>query len=306
MFNDWESFRLLLHQLKQDLPEHFRVEVLAVNDGSNDEPQTSLWKEAGLSCRILHLTRNVGHQKAIAAGLAYANEHLQADMVVVMDSDGEDRPADIITLIDASAAKPNQIIFAQRQKRWEGPVFVFFYRIYKLIFKLLTGKFINFGNFCLIPFSLLKRVVHVSEIWNHFSGGIIKSRIKYSGVPTIKGKRLHGTSKMNFTSLVFHGLSAVAVHADTMAVRLVVASFILICLSILSILTVSFFKFFTPYASPGWATTVVTGFTSVIMQSFLISLLLLFIVMIYRTQRMFIPALDYKDFVDSVEEIHTA
>jgi uncharacterized membrane protein len=216
-----------------------------------------------------------------------------------MDADGEDQP-EHLALLESQGKQSDKIVFARRTKRHEGFVFQFFYRIYKLVFRLLTGKTIAFGNFSYIPSHLTVRVAHVSEIWNHFSGGIIKSRIPYSSIPLERGRRLAGESKMNFTSLVLHGLSAVAVHADTMAVRLMLFCIGLVCLSVVSIICVSLLKFFTPFTSPGWATTVVTGFSSLIMQSFLVSLLLLFVVLMYRTQKLFIPAKDYSDYISRI------
>jgi len=105
---------------------------------------------------------------------------------------------------------------------------------------------------------------------------------------------------MNFTSLILHGLSAVAIHADSMAVRLVLFCLGLAGFSFMAIVSVAIVKFFTPFASPGWATTVITGFASIIMQSFLVSLLLLFVVLMYRTQKLFIPAKDFRDYVSSI------
>ena len=49
--------------------------------------------------QILHLQRNIGHQKAIAVGLAYIKENLACDKVLVMDSDGEDKPEDAAALL---------------------------------------------------------------------------------------------------------------------------------------------------------------------------------------------------------------
>jgi hypothetical protein len=105
---------------------------------------------------------------------------------------------------------------------------------------------------------------------------------------------------MNFTSLVLHGLSAVAIHADTMAVRLVLFCLGLAAFSFSMIMGVALVKFFTPFASPGWATTVISGFASIIMQSFLVSLLLLFVVLMSRTQKLFIPAKDYQDYISEI------
>jgi len=300
VFNDWESCHLLVDGIRKQTSAGFfeRLTFCWVNDGSFETPPLSVLRLDGQDF-IIDLTRNVGHQKAIALGIAYVSRYFPGKAIIVMDADGEDQPAHL-ELLAKAGEKEDKIVFARRTKRQEGLVFRFFYQVYKRVFRLLTGKKIAFGNFSYIPGRLSVKVAHVSEIWNHFSGGIIKSRIPYSSIPLDRGKRLAGESKMNFTSLVLHGLSAVAVHADTMAVRLMLFCIGLVSLSLLCIAGVAILKFFTPFTSPGWATTVVTGFSSLIMQSFLVSLLLLFVVLMYRTQKLFIPAKDYSDYISRI------
>lgn len=300
VYNDWESCQLLLRAIEAKNDRNFvqRLMFVWVNDGSSQTPPAALLR-AGKADFFVDLTRNVGHQKAIALGISYVASTFPNHPILVMDADGEDQP-EHLSLLAKAGEQDAKIVFARRTKRHEGPVFQLFYQIYKLVFRMLTGKTIAFGNFSFIPAHQTLRVAHVSEIWNHFSGGIIKSRIPYTDIPLERGRRLAGESKMNFSSLVLHGLSAVAVHADTMAVRLLLFCVGLVGISLGSILVVAFIKFFTPFASPGWATTVVSTFTGLIMQSFLVSLLLLFVVLMYRTQRLFIPAKDFGDYISKI------
>ncbi len=97
VFNDWASFATLLTQLDRALVEDgLRATVLGVDDGSTIADRfSSLIADSFQAIERVHLLRlrrNVGHQRAIAIGLAYAHAHYVADMVVVMDSDGEDTP----------------------------------------------------------------------------------------------------------------------------------------------------------------------------------------------------------------------
>ncbi len=303
VFNDWESLSLLLQKMHHVLSatDFSRLRFLILDDGSSQAPTLFNFSFTD-NIELLTLSRNVGHQKAIAIGLAHVSKNMDCSGAIVMDADGEDQPEHLADLLATHDQTGNKIIFARRTKRSEGFTFRLFYVIYKIVFKMLTGKEINFGNFSMVPKSQLDRLVHVSEIWNHYPGGVIKSRLNFVTIPLERGKRLAGKSKMNFYNLVLHGLSAVAVHIDTMAVRLLVFSFILIAVSLLSICVVLVIKILTPFASPGWATTVATGFASVIMQSFLVSLLLMFMSLIYRTQRLFIPALHFEDYVQSISK----
>ena len=172
--------------------------------------------------------------------------------------------------------------------------------IYKLVFKLLTGKVITFGNFSLVPQSRLQNLVRVSEIWNNYPGGIIKSRIPYDSVLTNRAKRLAGESKMNFVSLVLHGLSAISVMIDTTAVRILIFSIFMSGLAVLFIFIIIFLKLIGN-ATPGWASTLGSTLMILMLQSFLISLFLVFMVLQYRSQQHFIPAVHYRDFVEKVD-----
>ena len=303
-YNDWEALNLLIERLNHDVAADVlaATSLVVVDDCSSQEPAPKLEEFAGKNLQIVRLWRNMGHQRAIAIGLSYVADQLTCDRVVVMDADGEDAPKDINKLIETAQQQPDCIVFAQRSKRHEGFVFQFFYAIYKFVFKQLTGQAITFGNFCLIPQRRLQNLVRVSEIWNNFPGGIIKSRLPYVSVSIERGKRLAGTSKMNFVSLILHGLSTVSVLIDVAAVRILIFSIGLSVVSLLIIAVVLFLKWMDN-ATPGWASTLSSALLIVVLQSFLISLFLVFMVLQYRTQQQFIPATQYKDFVEKVEVI---
>lgn len=303
-FNDWEALNLLIAKINTDVAGDILAytSVLVVDDCSSRDRVAPFTPFRGTGIKVLRLHRNLGHQRAIAIGLSYIATELPCEKVVVMDADGEDAPGDINTLFAKSVAMPDKIIFAQRSKRQEGFIFQFFYRIYKGIFQLLTGKVITFGNFSVIPQRRLQNLVRVSEIWNNYPGGVIHSRIPYDGVPIERAKRLAGNSKMNFVSLILHGLSAISVLIDTTAVRILIFSMLMSGFAIAVIVVIVLLKLIGN-ATPGWASTLSTTLLIVMMQSFLISLFLVFMVLQYRTQQHFIPIIHYRDFVEGVETI---
>ena len=105
---------------------------------------------------LLSLSANLGHQRAIAVGLCELELREDFDGVVVMDSDGEDRPEEIGGLIESCpCTQGTRLLSAQRikEKRILG-CFGFFISLYKLAFRVLTGEVIDFGNFCIIPSTL--------------------------------------------------------------------------------------------------------------------------------------------------------
>ncbi|MFY7890753.1 MAG: glycosyltransferase [Spirosomataceae bacterium] len=302
LYNDWDALELLLEQIKRDVSKELfeKLSFVIVDDCSSIPCNVNRYQPFDVT--IIRLWRNVSHQKAIALGLSYLTNNTTFESVIVMDSDGEDKPSDIERLYLASKQIPDKIIFARRAKRSEGLVFRVGYIVYKALFDLLTGKAIAFGNFSILPFNQAKKLTYVSEIWNHFPGGVIRSKLPYDSIPIERGTRLAGKSKMNFVSLILHGLSAVSVHLDTVAVRILIGSLILTGFAGTIAIIVTIIHLLSPeYTSPGWTTTLVTSSIIVIMQAFLSSLFLLFTVLNYRTQRHFIPAKEYDDFIEKVE-----
>jgi polyisoprenyl-phosphate glycosyltransferase len=303
VFNDNESLNTLLAELGNSLLEETgsKFSILVIDDGSGET--ISIKNNERIPLRVLHLQRNIGHQKAIAIGLAYIKENLPCDKVLVMDADGEDRPADAVVLLKASATNPGSVIFAHRKSRQEGTGFRLFYRLYKLAFRMLTGKKIAFGNFMVMPGSLLNKVVYYSEIWSHVAGGILKTGLPYAAIETHRGKRYSGQSKMNFNSLLIHGLGAIAVFIEVIASRLLVFSLSLIGISLIAILALVGIRTFTHLAIPGWTSTVVSAMLIVLLQSFLLSLFTIFLYLSSQSQRKFIPAHHYKDYTGPIETI---
>ena len=303
VFNDNTSLSLLFDELDTVLPEFAETtfSILVIDDGSSQPFVIS--PRAAYSINILHLRRNLGHQKAIATGLGYIKDHLACDKVLIMDCDGEDRPEDAMKLLTASLANPGHIVFGQRQSRQEGQRFVFFYILYKMMFSILTGRRISFGHFLVMPVSLLEKIVFFSEIWNHIPGGIIKSGLPYMAVETHRGKRFAERSKMNFTALLLHGFGAIAVFIDVIASRLLIFSIAMIGISAVTILIIIGIRAFTDLAIPGWASTVVSSLLIVLLQGFLLSLFTIFLYLSSQSQRKFIPAHHYHDYTGSFETI---
>jgi len=229
VFNDWESVRRLLPMLDHHLSvSNRKARVLLVDDGSTTEAPTALLQEPLAAIgpvEILHLRRNLGHQRAIAIGLYHVHEFISPGAVVVMDADGEDRPSDVPALLDEFEKYGGRdIVFAARTKRLESAVFRIFYNLYRITHRALTGIQVRVGNFSVLPTAALTRLMVVSELWNHFAAAVFKARLPHRTLPLPRGHRLAGESHMNFVSLLVHGLSAISVFSETVSARLLAAS----------------------------------------------------------------------------------
>ena len=251
---------------------------------------------------VVHLNVNVGHQRAIAIGLQYLyNEENDKDYIVVLDSDGEDRPQDIpLLLVQAQQEENQKIVFAKRKKRQEAFWFKAGYFLYKKLFKYLTGNEISFGNFSVIPAELLPRVVYLGALWNHYSGSIIQSRVPLAKVLLDRGKRYQGVSKMNFNSLVIHGLSSISIYFDQISVKILRLSLKGIGICIVAVLYILGEKLFTNYAIPGWASSLLLIISGIILQLFSMTLIVLLLQLSSRKNVTAPNALIYKEFVEKI------
>jgi polyisoprenyl-phosphate glycosyltransferase len=307
VYNDWESFSLLVNQVNAEfngLREEYRVEIIAVNDGSFDDMAITA-SPGEIPIEIVSLKNNVGHQSAIAIGLQYINsEKTDFDLVVVLDSDGEDKPQDILKLLlKAADHQNNKIIFAQRKKRQESILFKAGYFFYKYLHYWLTGQKMSFGNFCCIPKKLLKRIVVQENLWIHFSGSIIQSKMPFDKLLLTRGKRYSGHSKMNFTKLILHGLSSISVYFDFLSVRILKLSLAGLAACVLSVLVVLYIKLFTTSAIPGWASNLILLIFNIILQLASLTLIILLMQLSSRKNRKSPSADVYKDFIESVSVI---
>jgi polyisoprenyl-phosphate glycosyltransferase len=309
IFNDWKALSMLLVRLDEFLlKEDIEAGVLVVDDASSTsdyEDFVPARLKAIKKVDVLELRRNLGHQRAIVVALAYVEVNLRCPAVVVMDGDGEDDPADVPKLIKICCEEGyEKLVFAKRAKRSEHMPFKLFYFAYRTLYRLLTGYEIRVGNFSVVPRGVLRRLVGVSEIWNHYAVGALKARVPFTQVPIKRGTRLTGTSKMNFPSLVTHGLSAISVHGEVVGARLLVATFILMFLACCGLVSVVIIRFATDLAIPGWASYVGALFLVILMQTVMLSLFFSFLVLSGRNASNFLPQRDYEYFVLDVQRIY--
>src|SRR5581483_10675800 len=176
--NDWAPAWQLLTLLDEQLSRvPIRALVIIIDDGSTQQPGAG---DAPLrsfdSVVRLRLRRNIGHQRAIAIGLAWAHDHVRAETFVVMDADGEDRPEDVPRLLAMTRGRePASMVFAERLRRSEGAVFRLFYWLYRTLHLALTGLPVRVGNFSAAPFEMLENLIVVSDLWNHYAAAVIKA-----------------------------------------------------------------------------------------------------------------------------------
>lgn len=292
-------------QLFMDLAREFGASafVVVVDDGSVREPIGSLaLKRAGLSGLIIRLRRNVGHQRAIAIGLGFVADELpNAERVVVMDSDGEDRPSTVHALLEALDRDGVDVAVAQRRSRVETLRFRAFYLVYKFIFGLMTGRRISFGNFMALKPAAVKRLSAMHETWTHVAGAVLGSKLRLAECPIDRGARYAGKSKMNFVGLSLHGFKALMVFAEDVLVRVGLACVLISFLAVLGAIAAIVLKLIG-FATPGWFSVALGVLFLVFLQTAALTLMTLMLSGVAKGGAVLADA--YRDYVEQVVPVN--
>jgi len=224
VYNDWQSVFKLLKNIDQKLdvwnPGVAQISVIIINDASTEKKpiNTSVYSRLK-SIEVINMKENRGHARCIAAGLKYITKNDDFDLVVPMDADGEDKPEEFGTLLCEAYAYSNEVITANRIKRSEGFIFRFCYLFHKYLTFIFTGQMIKFGNYCCLPKHIVGKMVNEAATWSSFSGSLAKIVKDRKSIPSTRGKRYFGPSKMSFMNLLKHSFSIMTVFKTTLLIR---------------------------------------------------------------------------------------
>ena len=232
VYNDWESLNKVLFEISAHVHniKNFEFGCIIVNDSSTIERPKIIKPKIFKNLKIINMKENKGHARCNAFGLRYINLNESYDYIIVMDSDGEDRPIEIKSLINKIDEEPEISVVAKRVKRSEGPIFQTLYRIHKLISFVFTGKKSNFGNYSCLTKKDVQILSEKASLWSSFSGTVKKHLTFLNEVESIRGLRYFGPSKMSLFNLLIHSFSIIAVFKYMVVLR---SSFIIIILSLL-------------------------------------------------------------------------
>ena len=229
-YNDWESIVKLLGEIDAIIStiSNFKFECIVVNDCSSIKKPDFTKPKNFNQLKIINMKNNRGHARCNAAGLKYIENNEIYDYVIVMDSDGEDRPIEIKDLINKIEKEPEISVVAKRIKRSEGLIFKTLYQIHKLITFVFTGKKINFGNYSCLTKTDVKNLSNQASLWSSFSGSLKKNILNFNEINSVRGVRYFGPSKMSLFNLAIHSFSIIAVFKYLVFIR---SCFMIIALS---------------------------------------------------------------------------
>ena len=224
VYNDWESLKILLKKIDFEI-ENFqdcKFKLYIVNDASNLERPKNFNLKNFENFKIFNMINNKGHARCNAFGLRYLSKNINKenfDNLIVMDSDGEDRPEEIKYLISKATSLDNSSVVAKRVKRSEGFIFKLLYETHKILTFLTTGKKIFFGNYSCLTFKDAKILIEKKTTWSSYSGSVTKNLSNLVEIDSIRGLRYFGPSKMSLIKLVIHSLAIMASFKESVFFR---------------------------------------------------------------------------------------
>ena len=241
VYNDWQSVSKLIKDINSQvstLSDQFSI--IIINDASTENrPEFSPDLNNLNSIQIINMKENKGHARCIASGLKYIYEKKEFDYVIPMDGDGEDRPEEIKNFIELTDQSEDKSIVGERIKRSESLFFKICYLFHKFLTLAFTGQSIRFGNFTCLSKITVEKMLNEKATWNSFSGSLKKVEKDLLSIPSIRGTRYFGPSKMSFFNLLKHSLSIISVFRKTVLIRsaLFIIFYILIIKNYASIIT---------------------------------------------------------------------
>jgi polyisoprenyl-phosphate glycosyltransferase len=241
IYNDRESLTKLIENINSEIKDlNSNISVIVINDASSQQIIDDYQNTENInSIEIINMKENRGHARCIASGLKYIYKKKEFDYVIPMDGDGEDRPEEIENFIKLTKQSEDKSIAGERVKRSDSLFFKFCYLLHKLLTLAFTGQSIRFGNFTCLSKITVEKMLNEKATWNSFSGSLKKIEKNLISIPSIRGTRYFGPSKMSFFNLLKHSLSIISVFRKTVLIRsaLFIVFYILLIKSNASIIT---------------------------------------------------------------------
>jgi dolichol-phosphate mannosyltransferase len=232
-------------------------EVLLVNDGSSDETLARIadWAARDRRIKVIHLSRNFGHQIAATAGL----DHASGDAVVLIDADLQDPVSVVHTMIERYC-EGYDVVYGQREARsGESPfkkltAWAFYRLMSALVYKDLP---VDTGDFRLMSRQCLAGLRTMGETHRFLRGmvawvGYPQCAVRYRRAPRAGGETKYPLRKM----IAFAWTAATSFSALPLKISFV-TGLIVGCFGIEEAIRALLAVFLDWYVVPGWTSLMI-------------------------------------------------
>lgn len=230
-------------------------EIILVDDSSPDNS----WYQIEKLCTAfpfvkgIKLSRNFGQHYAITAGVAEAT----GEVVVLMDCDLQDDPADIALLLD-EYQKSYQVVFTRRIERKHSPSKKLLSWLYKKSFALLSDKYfdIHTGSLVLFSSQVRSEFLRISDQDRLYIQLLKWVGFKSITVPVKHCERYSGKSSYTFMKMMRLAVQGWTFHSEKLLKFAVYMGFTLSSIALIGILYIVAQYYLTGFQS-GWASLAV-------------------------------------------------
>jgi dolichol-phosphate mannosyltransferase len=188
----------------------YTFELVLVNDGSSDTTPDLLDRLAADDprVRVIHLSRNFGHQAALTAGL----EHACGDVVAMIDADLQDPPELIPRMIE-QWEHGSDVVYAVRRQREGETAFKlatasWFYKLFDKLAQVDLEP--NSGDFRLLDRRALDALLSMTERSRFLRGMTVWVGFTQTAVPYERDARTAGETKYTLRKMLRFSLDAIA------------------------------------------------------------------------------------------------
>lgn len=204
IYNDEEVIEELQRRLRPVMEQITKdYEIILVDDGSRDRSWEKMQevRRENEHIKAVRLSRNFGQQSAIAAGLSLTTK----DLIVLMDSDLQDRPEDIPVLIDALLADPQATMaIAQWEERKDSRMKLAVSRLFQRVSNSITEihTMPRLGIFRVMKKSVVDELQKFPEKTATTVSLLYYIGSKYVAVPLKRDARFAGRSGYNLSKML--------------------------------------------------------------------------------------------------------
>jgi polyisoprenyl-phosphate glycosyltransferase len=209
VYNEEQLIELFVERACAALAD-YTFELVLVDDGSSDATPQLLDRLADQDprVRVIHLSRNFGHQAALTAGL----EHAIGDVVAMIDADLQDPPELIPTMIEQWQQGADVVYAVRRQRSGETAFKLatasWFYKLFDKLAQVNLEP--NSGDFRLLDRSALNALLAMTERSRFLRGMTVWVGFTQTAVPYERDARHAGETKYTLRKMLRFSLDAIA------------------------------------------------------------------------------------------------
>ncbi|MFY7732493.1 MAG: glycosyltransferase family 2 protein [Bacteroidia bacterium] len=235
---------------------NYESNIIFINDGSKDKTaeKLNIIANQNSNVKIIHFSRNFGHQAAVTAGI----NNTETDLAIIIDADLQDPPELFSEMLDLYNSSNCNAIYCVRKTRKGETLFkkITAKYFYKLMDKLSEVPIpLDTGDFRLIDKNIINEFKKLGEK-NKFVRGLI-SWIGFVQIPFYyeRDERQEGETKYPLKKMIRFALNGIMYFSKKPLKLAIQIGFFSTIIALALLIYILYGYFFSNKAVAGWAST---------------------------------------------------